>query len=397
MSAFCFLREKKIAELLEERQGKENFRPYLESLGLHLQKIKPDLQKMTIITVGGTNGKGGTCKEITKHLFLAKKKVALWTSPHLLSVRERFSFGNQYISYDELEFLIHQNIPECKDLSYFEFLFFIFCQFARDKKADYLVLEVGLGGLFDAVNVLDADIAVLTSISRDHTEILGKTFFQILLQKLGITRPHKKLITAFESDYLNQKVLQYTKERQIDWTSLRDTLTLNYFQKNQALAKLTMREIGLEVESPKDYSPHGYDQIKRIGEANFFLWGAHNLDGVRKTVLNLPRKFNNAKIDGFILCFSQRETKEVISMIKNIREFFPESLVSLCDWDHYKALEKSKLENIAQNLGICIENDWKNIINSKKQGNWIVGCSIYLAGEFYKEYQFDNPHFLSTY
>ena len=151
-----------------------------------------------VITVGGTNGKGSTCAMIEAILLQAGYKVGLYTSPHLLHFNERARVGGEIVSDDALvaQFAAVEAARGEVSLTYFEFTTLaILCLFAQ-AGLDAVILEVGLGGRLDAVNVIDADVAVVTSVDIDHTEYLGVTREQIGFEKAGIFRAGRAAICS---------------------------------------------------------------------------------------------------------------------------------------------------------------------------------------------------------
>lgn len=181
---------------------------YLEALpsGLHnnsLLGVRSVAQKLgllrfsgKIITVGGTNGKGSCVVFLEAILLAASLKTGAFISPHVLRYNERIRFNGKDIDDKTLcwAFTQVENARGDNVLSYFEFSTLAALAIFKKKQADVLILEVGLGGRFDAVNILDADIAVITTISLDHTKILGNTRFAIGREKAGIMRPFKPVV-----------------------------------------------------------------------------------------------------------------------------------------------------------------------------------------------------------
>lgn len=153
-----------------------------------------------VITVGGTNGKGSTCAFLETILVRAGYKVGCHTSPHLLEFNERARVNGQTVADDEL--LPHfeaveaarTSLPEPVSLTYFEFTTLAILHLFASRGLDAVILEVGLGGRLDAVNIIDTDCAIVTSIDIDHTEYLGDTREQIAFEKAGIFRPGKPAI-----------------------------------------------------------------------------------------------------------------------------------------------------------------------------------------------------------
>lgn len=151
-----------------------------------------------VITVGGTNGKGSTCAMLEAILHASGFRTGLYTSPHLVRYNERVRIGAREAEDAELceAFEAVEAARGSVTLTYFEFgTLAALWLFAR-AKPDAVVLEVGLGGRLDAVNVIDADCAVLTSIGIDHVEYLGATLESIGREKAGIFRRGRPAVVA---------------------------------------------------------------------------------------------------------------------------------------------------------------------------------------------------------
>lgn len=151
-----------------------------------------------IVTVAGTNGKGSTCAMLESILLAAGHRVGLYTSPHLLRYNERVRIGGLAVDNDRLCRAFERVEAARRDvaLTYFEFGTLAAWVLFSEAPLDALVLEVGLGGRLDAVNALDADCAIVTSIGIDHTEFLGDSREAIGLEKAGIFRPGRPAIVA---------------------------------------------------------------------------------------------------------------------------------------------------------------------------------------------------------
>ncbi len=177
---------------------------YLESLhpktiALGLERVAQVKQRLAlqpdfpVIIVGGTNGKGSVCAMLESILHAAGYRVGCYTSPHLLDYNERVRIAKQQASDAELcaSFAKIEQVRGDISLTYFEFGTLSAMQCFIGRKVDVAILEVGLGGRLDAVNVFDADCAVVTSIDIDHVDYLGDTREQIAFEKAGIFRAGK--------------------------------------------------------------------------------------------------------------------------------------------------------------------------------------------------------------
>ena len=168
-----------------------------------INRVKEALQlriDATVFIVGGTNGKGSTCALLESILLAASYKVGCHTSPHFLKFNERARVGGEMVSDDLLlkHFAIVEkaraSLPDAPSLTYFEFTTLAIMHLFSQAGLDAVILEVGLGGRLDAVNIIDADCAIVTSIDMDHMEYLGDTREKIAFEKAGIFRSGKPAV-----------------------------------------------------------------------------------------------------------------------------------------------------------------------------------------------------------
>jgi dihydrofolate synthase/folylpolyglutamate synthase len=170
--------------------GLERVARVRDALGLRLD--------CPVITVGGTNGKGSTCAMMEAILLQAGYTVGLYTSPHLVHFNERARVAGEIVGDDALveQFAAVEAARGDVSLTYFEFTTLAILRLFAQAGLDAVILEVGLGGRLDAVNVIDADVAIVTSVDIDHTEYLGVTREQIGFEKAGIFRAGRPAICS---------------------------------------------------------------------------------------------------------------------------------------------------------------------------------------------------------
>jgi dihydrofolate synthase/folylpolyglutamate synthase len=171
--------------------GLDNVRTVLSSLG------RPERQYPSVL-VAGTNGKGSVCAMLAEILSLHGYKTGLYTSPHLVRVEERIRIGNELISPREfcdlltrLKRTIDDLIKSGKlasSLTYFEILTVLALLYFARRRVDIAALEVGMGGRLDATNVVTPLVSVITSVSHDHQEFLGRSLSRIAFEKAGIIK-----------------------------------------------------------------------------------------------------------------------------------------------------------------------------------------------------------------
>jgi len=172
----------------------EGFHPVQIDMGLgRVQAVAKNMAlafKVPVIMVAGTNGKGSTCALLEAILGQSGYKVGLFTSPHLVHFQERCRLEEVSVSEERLiaSFEFVESCLEKTSLTYFEFTSLAILHLLSQAELDVVVLEVGLGGRLDAVNIIDADCAILTSIDMDHMDYLGDSRELIGFEKAGIMR-----------------------------------------------------------------------------------------------------------------------------------------------------------------------------------------------------------------
>ena len=214
-----------------------------KSIALGLERVRTVAGRMglsfncPVITVAGTNGKGSTCAMLEAILSQAGYKTAVYSSPHLVRFEERLRLRGDAVQAAELVAScgrvetaragLETQEPEVL-LTYFEFttlaIFDVITAQVKSQAIDVAILEVGLGGRLDAVNIIDADCAIITSIDIDHTELLGHTREAIGFEKAGILRADRPAIIS--DPVPPQSILQHAKAIGADvWQAGRDFST----------------------------------------------------------------------------------------------------------------------------------------------------------------------------
>jgi dihydrofolate synthase/folylpolyglutamate synthase len=184
----------------------------LDRVKIVYDKIFPNGVPYAVITVAGTNGKGSTVSFIDSVYHESKYKVGRSTSPHLLKYNERFAIDGQEVA-DALiikAFELIETKREGITLTYFEFSTLAALIIFAEASVDLAILEVGLGGRLDSVNVVDSDVSVITNIAIDHTDYLGDTREAIGREKAGVMRTSKPCICGDQDP--PQSLLSYAKE-----------------------------------------------------------------------------------------------------------------------------------------------------------------------------------------
>jgi len=171
-------------------------------------------RRLRVIHVAGTNGKGSTCAMLASILRTANLKTGLYTSPYLDSFTNRFGLDGADIGPSELAALVGFLRPLADEmgLTQFEFITAMAFHYYNESKVDILVLEVGLGGRFDATNVVRPELSIITNIGFDHMEVLGDTLGKIAFEKAGIIKPLVPVITAVEGEEPLGVIIEVAKQ-----------------------------------------------------------------------------------------------------------------------------------------------------------------------------------------
>ena len=179
--------------------------PGLERIAKLMNILGNPQKKLKLIVIGGTNAKGSTCFNLNHNLTKNGFRIGCFTSPHIHSVRERIRIGEEIISIEEFTdilYLLKDIINENKiEATYFEILTAAAYQYFYTKNVAYAIMEVGLGGEWDAVNIGDADIAILTTLGIDHINYLGSELEEIAVTKAKIVRQKSIVITGWGEKY----------------------------------------------------------------------------------------------------------------------------------------------------------------------------------------------------
>ena len=179
-----------------QSQGSKAYKPGLDRIRSFVDQLNLSIQDIKFVHIGGTNGKGSTCKYLSSIFQESGYKVGLFTSPHFFDFRERITVNNKKIEKNFISKFIFNNreLIEKLNLSFFELSFGMSLSYYSEKNVDYAIIEVGLGGRLDATNIINPYLSAITNISFDHTEILGDSLEKIAHEKAGIIKKNTKVI-----------------------------------------------------------------------------------------------------------------------------------------------------------------------------------------------------------
>lgn len=172
-------------------------------------------QTFPVIHVAGTNGKGSTCRILATVLQETGVKTGVYTSPHILEFNERFRINDEYISDQELLAFFEQYESDIEEyeLSYFEISTAVAFWWFSKSNIDIGIIEVGLGGRLDATNVVNPLVSVITSISLDHTDILGNSIAEIAREKGGIIKENRPVVIGDLPEVAENKIGEIAEQK----------------------------------------------------------------------------------------------------------------------------------------------------------------------------------------
>jgi dihydrofolate synthase/folylpolyglutamate synthase len=361
----------------------------LERVQKVYQRLFPNGVPFFVVTVGGTNGKGSTISFIEGIYRDSEYKIGCSTSPHLIKYNERYAIDGKIVDDATIvrAFEAIERKREGISLTYFEFSTLAALLIFAEASIDIAILEVGLGGRLDSVNVVDCDIAVITNIDIDHTDYLGNTRESIGLEKAGIMRKNKSCFCADQDP--PKSLLAYADEIGANLAFVREPyggeigLKGDHQKINAALAIKVVEQLNGQFPVSSEMIKAGarkaqiaarFQQIES-GNKTVILDVAHNSAAV-KTLVKMLEK--NAMPT--VAIFSALADKDIDDMIrlasKTIMHWF------LVPISSERALQTDDLKNIfdsSQATTVC--SDMKSAINQALLHN--NSSRVVIFGSFY--------------
>lgn len=343
-----------------------------------------------VFHITGSNGKWSVCQMISQ--VLSKqfgKKVGLFTSPHLVDITERFQIDWRPISYSRLNIYYKKVLELAKkysiELSFFEIQVVVMALYFSDEKVDYAVVEVGLGGLYDGTNIFERPLACLiTSVTLEHTYLLGKTRASVLKNKLGIVKKWTTLYTHLA----NNQVTEYCQKTWAHLASISNThvqpvtnLPGKHQQKNALLVLQALVDLWYDLWSvlkglKQIYNPGRFEWVS----PTLFVDSANNKENT-----NLLKNMLKDDISDSIIIFGTTQTDPAYAA--QLANIFPHQKKILVDGFCERALPCSQYDKDVPHSTICHldtpegEGVLRKILNQeKKSQKYILYGSIYLAG-----------------
>lgn len=221
--------------------GQKAYKPGLQNITKLCEFFGNPQDKIKTVHIGGTNGKGSTSNMLASVLQDAGYKVGLYNSPHLVDFTERIKINginaDKEFVYDFIQKL--KNLPNDILPSFFEFTTIMAFEYFYQKKVDFAIIEVGLGGRLDSTNIIKPLVSAITNVALDHMNILGDTVEKIAVEKAGIIKENTPVINGDENESVKGIIRLKAEETNSDFvdateikTNLQSDLQGNYQHKN---------------------------------------------------------------------------------------------------------------------------------------------------------------------
>ncbi len=338
----------------------------LERIGAILERLGHPEREFPSVHIAGTNGKGSTTA-MFEAVLSPSRRIGRFTSPHLSSYRERFVIGGQMIAKTELAELVSELKPVLEAVSRDGFgdptefevgTALAFLYFAR-RRVDLALIEVGMGGRFDATNVIWPILSVITHIALDHQQYLGDTLERIAFEKAGIIKPEVPVVIGVQEPEIEAYLAGIARSRGSRYAlaskiALQDCevtedetvaeytgtrfgafrITLGLLGRHQAqnclnlLAALEfLKEAGFDLNQPQLLDglaqaawPGRLERIRNLPDHRLFLDGAHNPDGARALVAAFQEIYPGRKAILLVGVLGNRPLTEIAEIFSAIAE-----------------------------------------------------------------------------
>ena len=372
------------------------------------------------IHVAGTKGKGSTCAMVASVLAHSGYRVGLFTSPHLHTFLERISVNGKPILEEEFAFLVKNVRPHIEKVGVFRRYGFItlfealtamaFLHF-KNIRADFQVLEVGLGGRLDSTNVISPVVSAITSISLDHTSILGDSLEKIASEKAGIIKRNVPIICGPQEDVVLNSIKKFAKDADSHVTTVGDDIEWSESSRNfegqrftisgklarynlwlPLLGRHQLENASIAVGIIETLIEQGWNICSNNIEHGMasVSWpcrmeilstdpiimvdGAHNPDSVRRLSQSLSEMFKQKRI---ILIFGASRDKDISSMIDELIVLDP--IVIITNSRQPRAANVGVIENICREKGLVVHvaNNASDAVKMAK--NLIVNDEVLVA------------------
>ena len=313
-----------------------------------LEEIGNPHNKIRLVHVAGTNGKGSTCSMIARILIDHGFKVGLYTSPHLKKFNERIQINDCQIPDEYIATFFNENKAKINNIeaTFFETTTAMAFNYFKDQAVDYAVIETGLGGRLDSTNVIIPKVCGITSISLDHTEILGNTIEKIAIEKAGIIKQGVPIFTFEQTPSVLEVLRKQADKKNSNLNVILDT-EIDIIKSNQDGTCFNYSDLELELSLIGDHQVKNcvlainiakkllgdlFDsskvkysvknikwagRLEKINNKNMYYDVAHNVEGISAMIKTISESHANKKNIGLLSLKSDKNIESICNIIKN--------------------------------------------------------------------------------
>ena len=368
--------------------------------------VRKPLAQKTIL-VGGTNGKGTTVEYLQNLLIAAGFRVGVYTSPHLIDFNERIRINNRCVDDERIisSFQLVDSLKQNTRLTYFDYATLSAFDIFSHEELDYAILEIGIGGKYDPVNLINSDISIITNIEMDHEKWLGASIEEIGSQKAAILKPGKIAILGssrmpksvtnraeeicslhyqLNQDFKIQKDRCHWSYQFESKSSYIDSLPYGNLNINSAASALTAFQILSEKKIDfKSVIKNTFLKGRCDVVDNFILDVSHNPASVKNLISFLNKNFKDKKFEAI---FAAMTDKDCSSIIKEISDHISEWNICSIEDDRFDTTSLIGLvESLTENKVNCIDTVYSAVERGYHEGTLqIVFGSFLTVSEAYQ-------------
>ncbi len=333
--------------------------PSLKAMQYFMEEFGQPHKKLKIIHIAGTNGKGSQVEMLANILGKAGYRVGKFMSPHLVKYHERISVANQNISDEEMEQLIARIQPKVEayneenseKVTLFELETTMALLYFYEKKCDIVVLETGLGGLYDCTNIVQPMISMITSIGYDHMNLLGNTLLEIANQKAGIIKENSETIFMEQEPEINEKIKQVCREKNNNLHLLhkKEITNVSYDDNFQRFDYQNFKnmEINLKGKKQIENAVMCIKAVQVLRNKSYFISDSALREGL-KTVVHKGR-FEVIKNNPLIVYDGAHNQNAIENFVQNVQRYYDNKdrvyVVSILKTKDYEVILKELLKD----------------------------------------------------
>jgi len=380
--------------------GSKAFKPTLENTHKILDLIDHPEKDLQFVHVAGSNGKGSVCSSLASILTESGLKVGLFTSPHILKFPERIRVNGECINDEDVNTFIKRIKDSNLDFSpsFFEITFGMALDHFKNENCDICIIETGLGGRLDATNVISPLLCVITTISLEHTDMLGDTIQEIAVEKAGIIKPHAnvvlgKLDSEVQEIFYNKAKVEGVKVISSDNTHITDyeKLFLAEYQKENFRTALTAIKqlIELDFEINQEHIQNGLINLQKntgfsgrlqIVEHNplTIFDVSHNADGI-KTTLESIQSISKGDLYVVFGTSSDKDLEKITPLLPRDSRYF------ITEFSNPRSAKIEDLKIAFERINLESANYYKNATDALKDAKSEASESdtILVIGSFF--------------